>query len=221
LTDDELARSCTPTRTPAVREARQPFDCREDEFDLPFGGGRPFARNVLSERGKVAQCPCGPDHLRHPGAGNSSGFPQERTQAATSSCAITRPASASRMPSSIAARCDSCTATNSLSACSTTRDLGRLSAVAIFATCLSSSGVNRIVSEGFSLMFHQSGCISDVLKPHHASRPRGGRAVAARCSASCLSNIARAAAERFSLSSSRCSVHQSYESMRGRLSRLK
>src|SRR5215471_11816589 len=49
---------------------------------------------------------------------------------------------------------------------------------------------------------------------HHASRPRGGRLIvavswAARCSASCMSNIARAAALRFSLSSSRWSVHQS------------
>ena len=46
-----------------------------------------------------------------------------------------------------------------------------------------------------------------------SSPPRRGR-----CSASCLSNIARAAAERFSVSSSRCSVHQSNDSMRGTLS---
>jgi hypothetical protein len=50
---------------------------------------------------------------------------------------------------------------------------------------------------------------SKALTRHQASRPRGGRlASVLRCSASCLSNIARAAAERFSLSSSRCSVHQ-------------
>src|SRR6516162_2581222 len=48
-----------------------------------------------------------------------------------------------------------------------------------------------------------------VRRCYHASRPRGGRAgIAARCSASCLSNIARAAALRFSESSSRCSLHQ-------------
>ena len=197
-----------PTGTPAVREAGEPFDCREDELDLPLGGGRPLPRNVL------AQCPRGPDYLRHSGAGNSSGFPQERTQAATSSCGTTRPASASRIPSSIAARCHSCSATNSLIACSMTHDLGRLRAFAILDTSLSSSGASRIVFAEVSLMFHRCGRISDDVELYHASRPRGGRLVAAvsgaaRCSASCLSNIARAAALRFSLSSSRCSVHQS------------
>jgi hypothetical protein len=49
---------------------------------------------------------------------------------------------------------------------------------------------------------------------YHASRPRAGRAMpalapsrAARCSASCLSNIALAAALRLALNSSRLSPH--------------
>ena len=59
----------------------------------------------------------------------------------------------------------------------------------------------------------------------HVTTPRAPPSAApsspasrARCSASCLSNIARAAAERFSVSSSRCSVHQLNDSTRGMLS---
>jgi hypothetical protein len=50
LIDDQLARSCPPTATPALREARESFDCRKDSFNLPLGGGRRFARNVLAAR---------------------------------------------------------------------------------------------------------------------------------------------------------------------------
>jgi hypothetical protein len=50
--------------------------------------------------------------------------------------------------------------------------------------------------------------VSDYAPPsvHQASFPLTGRTIAAfsRCSASCLSNINRAALERFSVSSSRC-----------------
>jgi len=108
------------------------------------------------------------------------------------------------------------TATRSLIACSITHDLGRLSALAIFATCPSSSDVSRMVSEAVSVISHQYSRRSDALAPHQASRPRAGRAMpgpvsassrAARCSASCLSNIALAAALRLALNSARLSPH--------------
>jgi hypothetical protein len=80
-------------------------DCRrEDALDLALGRDGSVLGDVGPQRGKVAQGPRRSDYS-HSGIGNSSGLPQERTHAATSSCATTRPASASRSPSSIAARC--------------------------------------------------------------------------------------------------------------------
>lgn len=54
--------------------------------------------------------------------GSSSGRPDDRTHAPTSSCATPRPASAASIPSSIAAGCHSCRATQSCTACSITHD---------------------------------------------------------------------------------------------------
>lgn len=110
-----------------------------------------------------------PDYL-HSGMGSSFGVPQNSIPATTSSWGISLPASASRMPSSMATKCQVCRSTNSRSACSTSHDRGR--------SRVSATEVRRSSSSGSIGTFKV--LVSDMDCAPHAARRPGSRGRFAR-----------------------------------------
>jgi hypothetical protein len=161
LPDYQFAGSCPSAGTPAIREAREPFDYCKNELNLTLGVGRPVSRNGLPQRRKIAQCLRSPDYLPHSGGQFIRLSPR-----AHPGCYIIMRHHAGgvgipdafidrrEMPFLYCYEISYC--------CSMTHNLGRLRALAISSPVLLSSGASVTVSEGVSLLFSQPHLISKM-----------------------------------------------------------
>jgi hypothetical protein len=144
--NDELPGSCSPSNPSRFRKLCQPINRSNNQSDLSCRIFVAVGSEMGADRSQIAK---GRFRLNyaHSGMGSSSRRSQDLTQATTSSCAASFPASVARMPSSMAARCQFCRSTNSFIACSITQARGRSRCCATELSRSSRSGSSSIFSD--------------------------------------------------------------------------